>query len=245
MTDLDPDRDGLIAFAKAPRPGRVKTRLGSVIGEEEAARLYRAFLADSLRAYAGLDVGLRIYVVPPASGFPTELVPAGASLHEQVGEGLGPRMQRAFEETFEDGHRRAVIVGTDHPSLPSAHLRAAYAGLRRDGRVVIGPSRDGGYYLLGMRRTYPEVFGGPYSHSEVFRQALERTVRAGALPVILPAWYDVDGAEQLARLRKDLEAEPHRAPRTRALLEKWADRYPRLLGPSDETGTECGGTVRL
>lgn len=241
MTELDPVRDGLIAFAKAPRPGRVKTRLARVIGEEEAARLYRAFLEDSLSAYAGLDVGLRLYVVPPVSGFPRELVPAGASLHEQVGDGLGPRMQRAFEETFEAGHRRAVIVGTDHPSLSPAHLRQAYEGLRREGRVVIGPSRDGGYYLLGMRRTYPELFGGSYSHSGVLRQALERIVRTGALPVILPAWYDVDRPDELARLRKDLEAEPRRAPRTRTLIEEWVDRYPRLLGPSDEEGAPPRG----
>lgn len=230
MAELSSRSDALIVFGKPPEAGEVKTRLTDVLSEGEAARLYRAFLADSLEAYARLGAAVRLYVTPPAAAFPDALVPPSVAVREQTGPDLGKRMQRAFAETFDAGYERAVIVGTDHPSLPPSHLVRAFEELTTEEVVVLGPSADGGYYLLGMRTLRPELFGGTYSHGEVFRQALDRIVETGAEPVVMPSWYDVDRAPELARLQKDLEAHPERAPRTREMLSDLTARYPRRLG---------------
>lgn len=236
MAELSSRSDALIVFAKPPEAGEVKTRLTDVLSEREAARLYRAFLADSLETYAGLGAAVRLYVTPPADAFPDALVPASVTVREQAGPDLGARMRWAFADTFEAGYDRVVIVGTDHPSLPSSHLMRAFEELTGDDVVVVGPSADGGYYMLGMRTLRPELFGGAYSHEEVFREALDRIAETGADPVIMPRWYDVDRPPELARLQKDLEAHPDRAPRTRELLSDLRARYPRRLGvgASDE-----------
>lgn len=217
--------DALIVFAKRPVPGEVKTRLLPALSAEEAAALYEAFLRDALAAYRRLDVALRLYLSPPAAALPEGLVPEGVSVHWQQGDGLGARMERAFVETFAAGAERAVIIGTDHPTLPLAFVAEAFARLEGPEDVTIGPSDDGGYYLLGMRDFHPQLFRGmTYSHDRVFEETLAR-VPDGATPVILPLWYDVDTPESLARARAELAADAAiPAPATRAALGRLGRR---------------------
>jgi hypothetical protein len=245
--DASVPHDALLVFAKPPEPGRVKTRLSPPLSPEEAARLYAAFLADALRQYVVLagarpeaPVAVRLCLAsgaePLAEALPMGLVPPGVSLHRQVGDGLGARMRHAFEEAFAAGAARAVVVGTDHPTLPSAFVRRALdalrpgdagEGVRAD--ACLGPSADGGYYLLGLRRAaaarglLPAAFDGmTYSHPQVFAQTLRRLAAAAAddaapPPVVLPRWYDVDTPAALRRLLADLADLPNDvAPRTRA-----------------------------
>ncbi|HET6567654.1 MAG TPA: TIGR04282 family arsenosugar biosynthesis glycosyltransferase [Rhodothermales bacterium] len=227
MNTGTPDRPALLIFAKAPVPGRVKTRLVPDLSPMQAADLYRAFLLDALAQYAEFGVALRLYVAPPLEELPPDTAPSGVSLHSQQGNGLGERMQRAFIETFAAGYGRVVVVGTDHPSLPSDFISLAFEALETPLSICIGPSEDGGYYLLGMNDVYPGLFQDmSYSHPDVFADTMERIEQTRADVTILPAWYDVDTAADLDRLASDLQDVHIHAPNTRAVLARLG--YPTL-----------------
>lgn len=209
----------LIAFAKPPVPGAVKTRLTPFLTPEEAARLYQAFLADSLEQYAQLDVPVRLYWAGGRETLPREISLCGASVHEQLGADLAARMHAAFVESFQAGFRRVVIIGTDNPTLPTKYVRFAFEALTKADAVVLGPSDDGGYYLLGMTRFYPELFQGMrYSHARVFDETLYRAEQTPAHITVLPRWYDVDTKEAFSQLREDLKDEMIRASHTRRIV---------------------------
>jgi len=211
----------LLVFAKVPRPGHVKTRLTPVLTPEEAARLYRAFLRDAIAVYADLPVDVRLYLAPPFSEDEVHAVPASISVHEQHGDGLGPRMAQAFREALNDGYDRAAVVGTDHPTLPPAFVQQSFASLEEEGTVCIGPSEDGGFYLLGMNTFFPQLFDGMiYSHAEVFSDTLARIGTTDAQLTVLPQWYDVDTPAALQRLVQELDDTDVAAPRTRALIDR-------------------------
>lgn len=216
----------LIVFAKVPEPGRVKTRLTTLLSETDAARLYAAFLTDALAQYRHLECRVRLYLDRAVPEPPPAWLPAGIEVCVQRGEGLGARMQQAFLESFAAGATRLVIIGTDHPTLPLAFVEAAFAALNEVGAICLGPSDDGGYYLLGMNEFYPQLFAEmTYSHAEVFAQTLDRAATTNAAVTILPPWYDVDTPEALHRLRADLAETDAALPATRACLTELATRY--------------------
>lgn len=209
----------LLVFAKVPRPGHVKTRLTPVLTSAEAAQLYDAFLHDALDLYADLDVDVRLYLAPPLPDDGLDEVPGTVSVHEQRGDGLGARMQQAFRDVLSDGYERAAVVGTDHPTLPPAFIRQSLTALTDDPAVCIGPSEDGGFYLLGMNAFYPELFEGmTYSHETVFTDTLARVGTTDAQLTVLPRWYDVDTPSDLERMLDDLTESDLPASRTRAAI---------------------------
>jgi len=219
----------LIVFAKRPEPGTVKTRLGTVLTPEEAARLYEAFLRDALLQYAALDVAVRLYLAPPAGPVPDDLIPQGVSVHEQQGPGLGARMKIAFVESFAAGFERLVIIGTDHPTLPSAYVERAFEALHAPQSICLGPSDDGGFYLLGMNDFYPELFHDmQYSRDDVFAETLARAGRTQAHLAVLPPWYDVDTPDALRRLAGDLNNEGEGGMHTRRVVAELLTAYPML-----------------
>lgn len=219
----------LIVFAKRPEPGAVKTRLTAALTPEEAARLYEAFLRDALSQYAALDVDVRLYFGPPAGPVPDGLIPEGVSVHLQQGPGLGARMKIAFAESFAAGYERLVIIGTDHPTLPPVYIEQAFEALAQPQSISLGPSEDGGFYLLGMNDFYPELFHDMrYSHDEVFAQTLERVAHVDAHLIILPPWYDVDTPDTLYRLAADLGDPTLEVPNTRRVLAELRAVYPAL-----------------
>ena len=195
-------RPALLVFAKVPEPGRVKTRLCPPLAPEEAADLYEAFLRDALDRYAALAAApdgpsVRLYLAGDAD---LAGVPDGVAVHRQRGRDLGERMLRAFVEAFAAGHDRAIVVGTDHPTLPTAFFGLAFEALDDPLTAVLGPSDDGGYYLLGLNDLVPDLFDMAYSHPDVFEDTLERVMEADLTPVVLPAHYDVDDGAALRRL---------------------------------------------
>lgn len=221
-------RAALIVFAKVPEPGTVKTRLTTLLTPGEAAELYEAFLLDSLDTYRKLPVSVRLYVDAPAEEVPPT-IGHGVGLFRQRGEGLGPRMLNAFVETFVAGFERVVIIGTDHPTLPAAFIELAFQELASPLRIVLGPSDDGGYYLMGMNDLAPALFEGmTYSHGAVFEQTLERADALPAETTILPPWYDVDTPKALCRLIADLDATDVGAERTRAVVDRLRRTHPTL-----------------
>ena len=210
----------LLVFAKVPRPGQVKTRLIPVLSPSEAARLYTAFLQDTLRQVVRLDLDVRLYLAPPLPDGGIAGLPAEVSLHEQEGDGLGERIQRAFENTLEAGYDRAIVMGSDHPTLPRSFLRQADRALHAPRSLCLGPTEDGGFYLLGMSAFYPQLFDDmSYSHSQVFADTLARAGRTDANLTVLPQWYDVDTPQDLDRMLADLETGNPDAPNTRRLAD--------------------------
>lgn len=242
----------LIVFAKPPVPGRVKTRLTPPLSPEDAAHLYGAFLQDALDQYQGLGVTIRLFLAfdgfPPGTGIPVQdgdrcaqwgnmsahwgdMYPrwVGENVFRQKGEGLGERMRQAFEETFAAGYRRVILIGTDHPTLPSAWIQEGFSLLDGQGAVVLGPTGDGGFYLIGMNESFSQVFEGmTYSHEAVFEQTAARVASCGASLQTLPEWYDVDTFDDLKRLAADMRRESTGAMRTRAMLWCLSERYEGL-----------------
>ncbi len=216
--------DALLVFAKVPEPGAVKTRLAPMLGDTGAADLYAAMLADALAVYADLGVAVRLCLAPGADGappppMPDGIVPDGVTVHAQRGATLGARMLAAFLDAFAAGAHRAVVIGTDHPTLPPEFVALAFEHLDAPRAVTLGPAADGGYYLLGMRDLAPALFAGmTYSHPDVLADTVARAAADDRAVTLLPPWYDVDDGDGLARLRRDLAADPAVAPRTRAAL---------------------------
>ena len=215
--------NALLVFVKYPQPGRVKTRLCPPLNEEEACEFYQAMLLDSLEAYRRLDgVTLLPQIEPPArrDDF-AALLGEDLALVDQCEGDLGVRMAHAFDLAFSSGARKAVVIGTDHPSLPLAWVRDAFAALDQSDTAVIGPAEDGGYYLLGLSGPRPGLFENvPWSGPEVLARTEENALKSGLMMEKLAPWYDVDDLAGLSRLRKDLENKAVEAPRSREALEK-------------------------
>ena len=211
--------DAIIVFAKNPTPGKVKTRLAPELGLEAAADLYGALLIDTMVRCSRLDAAVRLYLSPTTEPISTTVEPFDKKRLRQRGSSLGPRMKHAFEDTFDDGYRPVVIIGSDHPTLPLSIIEQAFTELRRPDTVVIGPSRDGGYYLLGLSEPSSVLFDGmKYSHRKVFIQTVARARSAGLKVVTLKPWYDIDTAEDVRRLAIDLSVEETACPNTRRWL---------------------------
>ena len=223
-------RTAVVVLAKAPRAGGVKTRLCPPLSPAAAARLYRCFLLDTLdrvQALGGVTPAVA-YAPRDARAFFAAARP-GMLLVPQGGGDLGARMARVVERLLGRGFAAVVILGADSPTLPGSHLRAAVRLLgsaAADG--VIGPSEDGGYYLIGLRAPCPALFAGvSWSTRRVLAQTLAKARRAGRRLRLLPAWYDVDTVADLHRLAGELRRTRKSAPRTRRLLgtSAWRARY--------------------
>jgi len=189
----------LIIFAKVSRPGEVKTRLGSTLGMERAAAIYREFaehaftLADEL-ARGGVNTCL--FYSPGASKAEVmEWVGRDFVYYAQQGDSLGERMHQAFAATFLDGTSQSVIIGTDVPELRVERIKSAYEALQSHD-VVIGPSTDGGYYLLGMNAPLKNVFANvAWSTDSVFRTTMDTIHARGYACHLLPEEKDIDTEE--------------------------------------------------
>ncbi len=200
----------LILFARDPAPGLVKTRLVPLLGAEGAAELYRCFLLDSFEAVASQPADVFVAVsrgsaLEPIRALAAPVCPKAEFL-VQVGDDLGQRMRHVFEAVFARAYDRAVAVATDVPSLPPLRLTDAldYAA-HRD--LVLGPSLDGGYYLIGLRKIIPTCFADmPWGGPTVLVETLRRAQQAGAAVTLLEPWYDVDDPEDLRVLRSHLIA---------------------------------------
>lgn len=200
--------DLLVMFAKAPVPGRVKTRLAAELGEEEAAALQAAFIRDLGRRFADFE-GERLLAAAPNPQHPVfrELIELGWRAVSQGPGGLGERIHRVVVDALASGPRRIVIIGSDSPTLPKALVSAALEALD-EVDVTIGPVFDGGYYLLGTRRDSDVPFVDiPWGTSKVFSTTLAQLETARISYRVLPFWYDVDVRLSLDRLADHLGLE--------------------------------------
>ncbi len=201
-------------FAKHWTPGAVKTRLAASVGNERAAEVYRALLICSLERFGQLASSRVLAYSPPEKRTEFERLSLRDWSMTQQGDGdLGARMSLFFEQRFEAGDQRVVLLGSDSPSLPIDRIASAFS-LLADSPVVLGPSEDGGYYLIGLSQPIPQLFDGiDWGSDRVLQQSLSALSGGGISAAMLESWYDIDLEEDLSRLRSELvgvsEEDPH------------------------------------
>ena len=218
-------------MARSPAGGTApKTRLADAVGREaDRRRLYAAFLQDTIDGCRSVaEAALRVAYTP--DGGAAGLGALGVRRDEllpQRGADLGARERAAFVDLFAAGFRKVVMVGSDLPTLPAGHIRQALEQVA-PGTAVLGPSEDGGYYLLALAAPatdapLPDLFSGiRWSTAAALEDTLAAARRAGLRVALVPRWRDVDDAAGLARLRADLEAPAgrERAPATARVLDE-------------------------
>jgi uncharacterized protein len=235
---------GIAFMAKASAPGRAKTRLVPPLTFDEAADLNTAFLQDvaenlllaSRRLPRPVAIaGYAAYGPPGSEGFFRAILPESIGLLDAWLPNFGDCLFHTIRELLQRGHDSAVVLNADSPTLPTAFLVETAEALARPGdRAVLGPSTDGGYYLLGLKAAHRCMFDDiAWSTERVAEQTLERAREIDLKIHTLPAWYDVDDLDDLRRLHgevcgpdKDLRRRdgvvPHRAGQTAALMAKLA-----------------------
>lgn len=192
----------LIIFTRNPVKGKVKTRLAASIGDDSALRIYNK-LREHTRTVA-LESGAHLAVyyadhVPDSDIFLCN----GTRSFLQNGEDLGTRMLNAFRQGFSDNYLRIALIGTDCPELTGNLLRHAFELLKQHG-AVIGPARDGGYYLIGMRRLIPELFiNRKWSTPHVYREAMDTFRHNEVDCAVLRQLSDIDTADDLGNFNPD------------------------------------------
>lgn len=218
-------RVALAVMAKVPVAGAVKTRLCPPLTPEQAARLARCFLEDRIEQLGALRAGDRVvaFAPPERQEELRALVPPGVRLVPQAGIDLGARLHHVLGGLLAEGYTGAIALDADSPTLPTAYIeRACAVLLDRAADVVVGPSEDGGYYLIGLAAPAPGLFTDmPWSTPAVCQETLARARRAGRRAALLPPWFDVDRGADLERLRRRADGAAHRPPRTLALLAEW------------------------
>ncbi len=205
---IDKAQSAIAIMAKAPLPGEVKTRLCPPLSFDTAAQLYQCFLLDKFAQVNALQRATPVVSYSPADSRSTfeALAPAHFMLIPQRGDDLGARILSTFEQLFRQGFTQVMVIDSDTPTLPVAYLeRALLLIAEGENDVVLGPTEDGGYYLIGLRQSHRELFEQmPWSTSEVFPETRRRSAQYGLRVACTECWYDVDTPDDLTRLRASL-----------------------------------------
>jgi len=214
----------LVIMAKAPRPGAVKTRLVPSLSPAAVTAFYCCLLDDTLALARSLKVaGVEVAIVCPDSDVNELAQLAGSEVIvvAQTGEGLAAGLTSVFAHFVQSHQRRVVAFNSDSPHLPRSVLEDAFEALTAHD-VVVGPTHDGGYYLVGAKASHPTLFANDGMGTSSALERLLSRARALELSVGLAAsFYDIDVADDLTRLAAELRLAPERAPRTAAWLKEW------------------------
>jgi rSAM/selenodomain-associated transferase 1 len=200
-------KKALIIFARVPKPGQVKTRLQPELSPDASSQIYLAFILDTLNATGSLKGVTRILGCDATRRDPFFIQLAeryDLVLIDQAGENIGARMRNAIAEAYRLGFGQAVIIGTDIPTLPADYVQDAFK-LLKNCPLVLGPSADGGYYLIGCSGSVPPIFDGiGWGTEQVLAQTLQRIAENKLDAVLLPFWYDVDTIQDIRFLSQHL-----------------------------------------
>ncbi|MBH0200058.1 MAG: glycosyltransferase [Nitrospira sp.] len=220
----------LVIFAKAPVPGQVKTRLCPPLTPDEAATLHGSFVLDTLErtkeAVSKFKLPLDRYLACAPSSthvfFKIMEERQGVRVIDQVGDDLGSRMNQAFEALFKQGYKRVLIVGTDAPSLPLEYYKHAITLLETHD-LVLGPALDGGYYLIGLNRPFPDLFTDiPWSTEQVLALTQEKAGALGLKTALLAPWRDVDTIADLQALIESSALDAKKSKREQSFSSRTA-----------------------
>lgn len=211
----------LVIMAKAPRPGMVKTRLTPGLSPEAVTDFYSCLLLDTLALARSLS-DVETAIMCPAADLSelSQLMGNDATIVAQKGEGLAAGLTSVFAH-FAGAHQRRIIAfNSDSPHLPRSILENAFDSLATHD-VVIGPTHDGGYYLVGAKASHPGLFSGDGMGTDsALKKLLSRTRQLQLSTAFVETFYDVDVADDLARLADALRQDHARAPRTAAWLKE-------------------------
>lgn len=215
-----PGRPAIIVMAKSPRAGEAKTRLSPALTPEEAAALAACFVKDAVAGARRLTRNVILAYTPfDGRAAPEALLPGDLLWQEQCSGDLGARLDQAIQHAATFGYSPLIVIGTDSPTLPSALTETAIEALRKNQTdLVLGPTEDGGYYLVGLQKPVPYLFeqiawSTPQTYDHTLRNAQRMKLRVLRLPV----WYDVDTPADLIRLRDEINSDSkaqRRAPST-------------------------------
>lgn len=197
----------LVIYARMPEPGKVKTRLAADIGGGKALEMYHLFLDETMRIALSVNHATARIDYTPASRQAFEFFSAafpGILFFAQQGDDLGERLIHSFADAFMKGFQKVCLIGSDLPDLPAAYISQGFKSLDQCD-VVLGPSEDGGYYLVGLRIPVPELFENmPWREANLLQKTLERAAGLGLNAAELPPWRDVDDSGDLEALRHRL-----------------------------------------
>jgi rSAM/selenodomain-associated transferase 1 len=212
--------NALVVMAKRPRPGQTKTRLCPPLTPEAACDLYKGFLHDTLDLMRGTPDVVRIiaYLPEDEHAYFSTLAP-DFELIRQRGDSLGERLDAITTQCLTNGFDQVVVMDSDSPTLPPHIATHAFESLKTTD-VVLGPCEDGGYYLIGLKQPAPHLLRDmPMSTPTVLIDTIRLAKRANLAVSLLPTWYDIDTAAELAQLRTELQTlSPERATHTRQVL---------------------------
>ena len=246
-----PDKIKECAFgvmAMASQPDRAKTRLAPPLTLDESAALNICFLRDTLMNISEVSGAAGVVVYTPdgeESAF-SGIVPDDFDMLQQRGDGFGERLLAAAEDMLACGFGSCCLIDSDSPTVPHVALQQAVNVLSQPGdRVVLGPTDDGGCYLIGMKRAHAGIFENvSWSTGSVFEQIMERTAELALDVTLLPRWYDVNDAATLERLCNEMfgevsVADAYAAPHTREFVAKLLgkERTPTLWTASARSST--------
>jgi uncharacterized protein len=219
----------LVIMAKAPRPGAVKTRLTPSFPLQAVAAFYGCLLGDTLALARSLG-GVEIAIMCPDSDVNELACLAGHGAHvvAQKGEGLAAGLTSVFAHFVEGHQRRIIAFNSDSPHLPRSVLEEAFETLAAHD-LVVGPTYDGGYYLVGAKASHPTLFtGGGLGTSSALERLLSRARVLELCVGFTDPFYDIDVVDDLIRLAAELQRAPARAPRTAVWLEQWGAAVTQL-----------------
>src|ERR1700692_4123900 len=221
----------LVIMAKAPRPGAVKTRLTPSLSLEAVTAFYSCLLDDTLALARSLKLSdVEVAIMCPESDVDelAQLAGNGASVVAQKGEGLAAGLTSVFAHFAKSGRKRVVAFNSDSPHLPASVLESAFEALTGHD-VVVGPTHDGGYYLVGAKAAHPTLFDGDGMGTKSALEILLAQARALQLSVgFTDPFYDVDVDDDLFCLSAELSLTQGRAPRTDSWLKKWEETAAKL-----------------
>lgn len=203
-------KNAVICFTRVPRPGKTKTRLMPHLTGDQCAALHWAFLRDLSEIYQELDADLFVAHTPDPDWESLKTVFPAARFFPQEGSGLGEKMDRALNTVLALGYEKVVLTGSDLPLMTAAHLRSGFDALET-ADVALGPTADGGYYLVGMKAPSPFLFENQtYGCGSVFDNTAAAARAAGKTVAPASPCDDVDTPEDLRKLH-DLPPDSHTA----------------------------------
>jgi rSAM/selenodomain-associated transferase 1 len=222
----------LVIMAKAPRPGSAKTRLAQALPSIAVVELYRCLLEDTMALARSLD-DVDVAIMCPRADVEELSRGVGGAIPvvAQSGDGLAAGLTSVFASFGAAGHRRIIAFNSDTPHLQASVLMGAFQALA-NGDIVVGPTHDGGYYLVGAKAAHPGLFlGDGLGTTNAFEALLARARILGLSVHLTDPFYDIDLVADLNRLAAELERDPARAPRTARWLKEW-----KRTAPEDDRG---------
>jgi uncharacterized protein len=212
----------LVIMAKAPRLGSVKTRLAESLSLQAVTELYRCLLNDTIALAQGLD-HVEIAIMCPTSDVEdlSRAVAKTVRIVPQTGQGLAAGLASVFTHFATPGHQRVIAFNSDSPHLPASVLETAFDVLEACD-LVVGPTRDGGYYLVGARASHPGLFNsGGMGKANALETLLTRARALELSAHLTDPFYDIDVTADLNQLADELRRIPGKAPRTAKWLSEW------------------------